>query len=35
MDAAVETVESFFQALMDKDYQKAYTFISDDDKGQP
>lgn len=32
MDAAVETTESFFQALRDKDHEKAYDLISDKDK---
>jgi predicted transcriptional regulator len=32
MDAAVATVESFFQAFIEKDYKKAYAQISNDDK---
>ncbi len=32
MDAAVETVESFFQAFIEDDYRKAYGHISNDDR---
>ena len=32
MDAAVETVDLFFHALIEKDYKKAYTFISVQDR---
>lgn len=32
MDKAVKVVEVFFNALMDSDYEKAYKYISSEDK---
>jgi len=32
MDSAIETVDEFFDLLIDKDYEQAYEYLSDEDK---